>query len=195
MVLSIRMIDITAVRWAMKYLVHVRNKVHHYNVPSLFNALDRPEGVGLLTVCNHVSTLDSASLVPAMIPSRFLHCSDVPVGCVLSSRNCGYWNLAAEEIMFSSPLKAALSSLIKVDPVSLCEVGVARRSQRRRVSYGTRGLRAARHLRRLDPHVPGRPDLPRSADELSRCSRTTLPQERPHSASWTRSGSDEMGRG
>lgn len=57
----------------MKYLVHVRNKVHHYNVPSLFNALDRPEGVGLLTVCNHVSTLDSASLVPAMIPSRFLH--------------------------------------------------------------------------------------------------------------------------
>ena len=128
-------------------------------------------------------------------PLAFLACSDVPVGCILSSRNCGYWNLAAEEIMFSTPLKAAFSSLIKVVPVSLCEIGDARRSQRRRVSNGTRGLRAARHLRRLDPHVPGRPNLPRSADELSRCSRTTLSQERPHSASWTRSGSDEMGGG
>ena len=63
-----RIMDILLVRYSMKYVMHVRNKVHHYGLGNLYNALDRPEGVGLLTVCNHVTTLDSASIIPSMIP-------------------------------------------------------------------------------------------------------------------------------
>lgn len=44
--------------------------MHHYNLLHLFSAIDRPKGVGLLTVCNHVSTLDSASIIPSIIPLR-----------------------------------------------------------------------------------------------------------------------------
>ena len=56
------------VRWAMQYVVNVMNSTHHYNVQSLLSAIERPKGVGLLTVCNHVSVLDSASIVPSIIP-------------------------------------------------------------------------------------------------------------------------------
>ena len=52
----------------MKYVVNVRNKTHFYGLSNLLDALNRPEGAGLLTVCNHVTTIDSASIVPSMIP-------------------------------------------------------------------------------------------------------------------------------
>lgn len=63
-----RLMDTLLVRYSMQYVMHVRNKVHHFGLNNLFNALNRPEGVGLLTVCNHVTTLDSASIVPSMLP-------------------------------------------------------------------------------------------------------------------------------
>lgn len=109
-----RATDIFAVRWAMKYLLHVRNRVHHYNLLRLFSAIDRPKGVGLLTVCNHVSTLDSASIVPSIIPLRTCLSTHSLSGNMLTSRNCGFWNLAAEEILFSTPLKNRISSIVKV---------------------------------------------------------------------------------
>ena len=52
----------------MQYVVNVRNKTHFYGLSNFLDALNRPEGVGLLTVCNHVTTIDSASIVPSMIP-------------------------------------------------------------------------------------------------------------------------------
>ena len=39
-----------------------------YNMEALDKALNRPKGVGLLTVCNHVSVLDSATFMPCKIP-------------------------------------------------------------------------------------------------------------------------------
>lgn len=59
----------------MQYLMHVRNKVHHYGVENLLSVLNRPEDVGLLTVCNHVTTLDSASIVPSIIPLCIYICN------------------------------------------------------------------------------------------------------------------------
>lgn len=109
-----RFLDILAVQYAMKYLMHVRNKTHFYNVTPFLEALKRPEGVGLLTVCNHVTTLDSASIVPSIIPFCSLRCFRSWLAQLVKSRNCGYWNLGAEEIMFNKPVKAGISSLVKV---------------------------------------------------------------------------------
>ena len=52
----------------MQYVVNVMNTTNHYNIQSLLKAIERPKGVGLLTVCNHVSVLDTASIVPSIIP-------------------------------------------------------------------------------------------------------------------------------
>ena len=107
-------VDILAVQYAMKYLMHVRNKVHYYNVSTFLEALKRPEGVGLLTVCNHVTVLDSASIVPSIIPLGSGTRKDSWLAQLVKSRNCGYWNLGAEEIMFGTRFKAGISSLVKV---------------------------------------------------------------------------------
>ena len=52
----------------MQNIIHVQNTVHHYNVGSLLSALNRPKDVGLLTICNHVTTIDSATIVPSIVP-------------------------------------------------------------------------------------------------------------------------------
>ena len=107
-------VDIVAVLSAMKYLMHVRNKTHYYNMNSLLDAMKRPEGVGLLTVCNHVTVLDSASIVPSIIPFCIVIPNLSNIAQAVKSRNCGYWNLGAEEIMFHNPFLAGISSLVKV---------------------------------------------------------------------------------
>ena len=109
-----RFIDILAVQYAMKYVMHVRNKVHYYNVSTLMEVLQRPKDVGLLTVCNHVTVLDSASLVPSIIPLCIRSRFHSLLAQLVRSRNCGYWNLGAEEIMFDTQPKAWVSSLVKV---------------------------------------------------------------------------------
>ena len=47
---------------AIRFLLTIRNQTHYFGVKNLRTALDRPDGVGLLTVSNHVTTIDSASL-------------------------------------------------------------------------------------------------------------------------------------
>ena len=112
--MTCRFVDILAVQYAMKYLMHVRNKVHYYNVSTFMEVLNRPKDVGLLTVCNHVTVLDSASIVPSIIPLGSRPRSHSLLAQLMRSRNCGYWNLGAEEIMFDSKPKAWISSLVKV---------------------------------------------------------------------------------
>lgn len=57
-----RAFDIMLVCWSMKVVMNGMNKTYHYQIENLFKAMNRPKGVGLLTICNHVSVLDSASL-------------------------------------------------------------------------------------------------------------------------------------
>ena len=52
----------------MSFVINRMNKTTYYNLESIHKAIKRPEGVGLLTVCNHVSVIDSASLMPCIIP-------------------------------------------------------------------------------------------------------------------------------
>lgn len=54
--------------WSMKVVMNCMNKTNHYQIENLFKAMNRPKGVGLLTVCNHVSVLDSASIIPSILP-------------------------------------------------------------------------------------------------------------------------------
>ena len=107
-------IDIYAVKGIMTYVLTIRNQTHYFGVHNLRDAMNRPEGVGLLTVCNHVTTLDSASIVPSIIPFCSSRCFRSWLAQLVKSRNCGYWNLGAEEIMFDKPVKAGISSLVKV---------------------------------------------------------------------------------
>lgn len=63
-----RAFDIMLVCWSMKVVMNGMNKTNHYQIENLFKAMNRPKGVGLLTICNHVSVLDSASIVPSVLP-------------------------------------------------------------------------------------------------------------------------------
>lgn len=190
-----RATDIFAVRWAMKYLLHVRNRVHHYNLLRLFSAIDRPKGVGLLTVCNHVSTLDSASIVPSIIPLRTFLSVHSLSGNMLTSRNCGFWNLAAEEILFSTPLKNRISSLVKVPSAPTSHRDHAHRPERRCIPARAFRLHRAGNPRGLGAYVPRRPHLSRPAEELPRFSGPPRSKERENGASRPRLGTTEMGSG
>ena len=63
-----RTFDIMLVCWSMKVVMNGMNKTYHYQIENLFKAINRSKGVGLLTICNHVSVLDSASIVPSVLP-------------------------------------------------------------------------------------------------------------------------------
>lgn len=51
----------------MQYVLTIRNHTHYFGIHNLHAALERPEGVGLLSVSNHVTTIDSASLPTPLI--------------------------------------------------------------------------------------------------------------------------------
>ena len=91
----------------MTYLLTIRNYTHYFGIHHLREALNRPDHVGLLTVSNHVTTIDSASL-----PSPLVHFRDL-----LNPHNCGYWNLAREDQTSETTLKAMIVSLVKIMPV------------------------------------------------------------------------------
>lgn len=95
------------VKGVMNYLVMIRNHTHYFGIHNLRECLDRPENVGLLTVSNHVTTIDSASL-----PSPLIHFKDL-----LNPRNCGYWNLAREDETHESVPKSMITSLVKIMPI------------------------------------------------------------------------------
>lgn len=63
-----RAFDVLLVRLSMSLVINRMNKTMFYNMEELDKALNRPKGVGLLTVCNHVSVLDSATFIPCKIP-------------------------------------------------------------------------------------------------------------------------------
>lgn len=102
-----RFIDMYTVKGVMNYLLMIRNHTHYFGIHNLRDCLDRPENVGLLTVSNHVTTIDSASL-----PSPLMHFKDL-----LNPRNCGYWNLAREDETHESVPKSMVTSLVKIMPI------------------------------------------------------------------------------
>lgn len=91
----------------MQYLLTIRNHTHYFGIHNLRDALARPDGVGLLTVSNHVTTIDSASLT-----SPLVHFKDL-----LNPHNCGYWNLAREDQTHEKLSKSMITSLVKIMPI------------------------------------------------------------------------------
>lgn len=91
----------------MTYLLTRRNSTHYYGVENLKSALERPDGVSLLTVSNHVSTIDSASLPSPVVSFRDM----------LNPHNCGFWNLAREDQTSETTLKAMIVATVKIMPV------------------------------------------------------------------------------
>lgn len=102
-----RFFNIYTVKGAMTYLLTVRNHTHYFGIQNLRKCLNRPEGVGMLTVSNHVTTIDSASL-----PSPLVHFKDM-----LNPRNCGYWNLAREDQTHNKLPVSMICSLCKIMPI------------------------------------------------------------------------------
>ena len=91
----------------MTYLLTIRNHTHYFGIHNVRDCLNRPDGVGLLTVSNHVTTIDSASL-----PSPLVHFKDL-----LNPHNCGYWNLAREDQTHEKLYKSMITSLVKIMPI------------------------------------------------------------------------------
>lgn len=100
-------IDIYAVKGIMTYVLTIRNQTHYFGVHNLRDAINRPEGVGLLTVCNHVTTIDSASLFAPQMHFRDL----------LDTRNCGLWNVAREDQPFGTRFLSMICPLVKIMPI------------------------------------------------------------------------------
>ena len=91
----------------MTYVLTIRNQTHYFGVQNLQRAMQRPEGVGLLTVSNHVTTIDSASLFAPQMHFRDL----------LDTRNCGLWNVAREDQPFGTLFLSMMSPLVKIMPI------------------------------------------------------------------------------
>jgi len=67
-----RTATLSLVALASKFVVNVMNKSKFDNKEALLEAvMERPEGVGLITVSNHTSTLDDPMLFSAMLPWSF----------------------------------------------------------------------------------------------------------------------------
>ncbi|XP_068730053.1 tafazzin-like [Montipora capricornis] len=82
------------------------NFVKKYNFDILENAGERPDGVPLVTVCNHTSCLDDPCLW-GLMKSKI----------ILNSRKKVRWTLGAHELLFSTPFQSAFFSRGKVIPV------------------------------------------------------------------------------
>ncbi|KAL9955860.1 hypothetical protein ACROYT_G037253 [Oculina patagonica] len=83
------------------------NYVRKYNFDTLErNAEDRPDGVPLVTVCNHTSCLDDPCLWGLM-----------KMRSVLNTRKKVRWTLGARELLFSTPLRSSFFSRAKAIPV------------------------------------------------------------------------------
>ena len=102
----------------MQYVLTIRNHTHYFGIHNLHDALERPDGVGLLSVSNHVTTIDSASLPTPVIHFSISFLSACPfLEQLLNPRNCGYWNLAREDLTFNTLPKAMICSLAKIMPI------------------------------------------------------------------------------
>lgn len=80
-----------------KMLLHVLNTTTTNNLDVLLHYVNnRHEGQGLITVCNHTSTLDDPAVISAMIPWQYFWTDP--------SHNKIRWSLCAEEICFQNEL-------------------------------------------------------------------------------------------
>lgn len=83
------------------------NFVRKYNFDILEkNAEDRPDGVPLVTVCNHSSCLDDPCLWGLM-----------KIRTVLNTRKKVRWTLGARELLFSTPFRSSFFNRAKAIPV------------------------------------------------------------------------------
>ncbi|CAH3159833.1 unnamed protein product [Pocillopora meandrina] len=83
------------------------NSVRKYNFDVLVrNAKDRPDGVPLVTVCNHTSCLDDPCLWGL-----------IQLKSVLNPSKQIRWTLGAQELLFSTPFRTFLFSRAKAIPV------------------------------------------------------------------------------
>ncbi|GMN43909.1 hypothetical protein TIFTF001_013105 [Ficus carica] len=84
------------------------NRIQVYGVEKLHEALlHRPKGKSLLTVSNHVASMDDPLVIAALLPPRVL----------LDAQNLR-WTLCATDRCFKNPVTSAFFRSVKVLPVS-----------------------------------------------------------------------------
>ncbi|CAL8463510.1 g3044 [Coccomyxa elongata] len=76
-----------------KFVLNVLNTTRFTNVERIEKAAtERPPGTGLLTVCNHTSTIDDPVVLSALLPWKFFYTESMHGG--------NRWSLCAKEICY-----------------------------------------------------------------------------------------------
>ncbi|KAL5713034.1 hypothetical protein ACHQM5_015150 [Ranunculus cassubicifolius] len=87
--------------------MHGLNRVQVYGAEKLQEALNRPQGKSLITVSNHVASVDDPFVVASLLPPSVL----------LDARNLR-WTLCAADRCFKNPATSAFFRSVKVLPVA-----------------------------------------------------------------------------
>ncbi|KVH46399.1 Phospholipid/glycerol acyltransferase [Cynara cardunculus var. scolymus] len=87
--------------------MHGLNHVQIYGGEKLQQAFNRPEKTPLITVSNHIASMDDPLVIAALLPSSVL----------LHARNLR-WTLCASDRCFRNPVTSAFFKCVKVLPVS-----------------------------------------------------------------------------
>ncbi|KAJ9552718.1 hypothetical protein OSB04_016763 [Centaurea solstitialis] len=87
--------------------MHGLNHVQIYGGEKLQQALNRPEKIPLITVSNHIASMDDPLVIAALLPSSVL----------MHARNLR-WTLCATDRCFRNPVTSAFFKCVKVLPVS-----------------------------------------------------------------------------
>ncbi|GFO21780.1 tafazzin [Plakobranchus ocellatus] len=97
---------LTVIGLSSKIWIEWMNTVRVHNKNTLYDLIEkRPEGKGLLTVCNHTSCIDDPLMWGVLRPR------------ILKMHNCMRWTSAAEDICFKRKLHALFFSLGHVFPL------------------------------------------------------------------------------
>ena len=101
-------LSIIAVGTISKFWTHCLNTTHIYNGDALVKSMERPEGVPLITVCNHTSCLDDPLVWGATLNWRHLitHCMHYM-----------RWTLAASDVCYNKSWHARFFSCGRGVPV------------------------------------------------------------------------------
>ncbi|GJU86260.1 tafazzin isoform X1 [Tanacetum coccineum] len=87
--------------------MHGLNHVQIYGGEKLQQALSRPDKTPLITVSNHIASMDDPLVIAALLPSSVL----------IHARNLR-WTLCATDRCFRNPVTSAFFKCVKVLPVS-----------------------------------------------------------------------------
>nr|GEU46832.1 tafazzin [Tanacetum cinerariifolium] len=87
--------------------MHGLNHVQIYGGEQLHQALSRPDKTPLITVSNHIASMDDPLVIAALLPSSVL----------MHARNLR-WTLCATDRCFHNPVTSAFFKCVKVLPVS-----------------------------------------------------------------------------